>query len=252
MQRCSGRARRGGQQCLRTWLWFAACSVLGACVDNASTVQTEQPQSFGGLVRGAVGCQAQDDELVAAAQSLLGCHQEVVATAGAPSLTDPGAPPPTVGPSVAAAGGPAPIPAPALAGSGGQGGIAGAAGMRATAGASSVPSPAGGCGGTSCTGAAGVQGCCLDATAGTCGVLMGATCAPMPPPTSNQPCPGVDLTRQGYGMLMPCCTADRQCGVNTQRLPGGMPCTALADAKRTAESMGFRGLVPEPRACPAP
>jgi hypothetical protein len=60
----------------------------------------------------------------------------------------------------------------------------------------------------------------------------------------------VDLTRVGYGMLQPCCTADRQCGVNTQQFPGGMPCTSLADSKRTAENMGYRDLVPDPRACP--
>lgn len=51
-------------------------------------------------------------------------------------------------------------------------------------------------------------------------------------------------------MLMPCCTTAKRCGVNTQRLPGGMPCTSLEEAKRQAETMGMGSLVPEPRACP--
>jgi hypothetical protein len=78
----------------------------------------------------------------------------------------------------------------------------------------------------------------------------GTLCVALPDP--NAPCPSIDLTRQGYGILAPCCTADRQCGVNTQRIPGGMPCTSLVEAKRQAETMGYRDIVPAPRACPTP
>jgi hypothetical protein len=85
-----------------------------------------------------------------------------------------------------------------------------------------------------------VSACCLDATMGTCGT-MGAGGACMAPPTHDPRCPGV------FGMMVGCCTASNQCGLDASMF--GMGCVDLAAA--AASALGTFLMAPSPRACDA-
>jgi hypothetical protein len=221
------------------------------CVDDGSKL----PDTMvfpGAFLRSTIGCQHESDEVISATQSFLGCSADTTPIdvgdgvgngdpTQAPTLSGPGVAP---GAGVAGSAGPA-VPL----GAGGGGGLGAPPGLTGTGGAGGVVSGPIMCGATTCSAAATGQACCLDPAAGVCGMQSGTLCVALPDP--NAPCPSIDLTRQGYGILAPCCTADRQCGVNTQRIPGGMPCTSLIEAKRQADRMGVRDIVPPARACPA-
>jgi hypothetical protein len=228
-------------------LWVA---IAIGCVDDASKLPDTMVYP-GTFLRSTIGCQRERDEVVSAAQSFLGCNPDNTPIDIGDGSGDPTQAPTLSGPAdssgAGAAGGAGPAATPAgAAGAGGAGGTPGI--MTSTGGAGGVASAGTACGGATCAALATGQACCLDATAGVCGMQSGTLCVALPDP--NAPCPSIDLTRQGYGILAPCCTPDRQCGVNTQRIPGGMPCTPLVEAKRQAENMGYRDIVPPPRACP--
>jgi hypothetical protein len=224
------------------------CVAIG-CVDEANTISSNPPYPASYL-RGALGCDHSAGEVVGLTQRLLGCPDHV--SVQPPMVAAPGAPmdnPAAVSgddrgtaamPPSMTAGGPdmamSSPSAPPVGGASGAGSTVVAAGVA--------------CGAQTCAMPATGQPCCLDATNGTCGVLSGTMCSAAGTPASPEPCPVADLTRVGYGKLAACCTADRQCGVNTQQFPGGMACTSLVDAKRTAENMGYKDLVPPARACP--
>jgi hypothetical protein len=241
------RAMRKSARCFPL-LWVVLAT---GCIDDGNKLPDTMvfPGTF---LRSTIGCQRERDEVVSAAQTFLGCSPDTtpIDVADGVASSDPTQAPSVGGPSSpsgnGAAGGDAPAVLPV--GMGGASGTGAPPANAGTAGVSSVGAVGTMCGSTTCAVPAMGQACCLDATTGVCGMQSGTLCVALPDP--NAPCPGIDLTRQGYGMLAPCCTADRQCGVNTQRIPGGMPCTTLTEAKRQAENMGYRDLVPPPRACP--
>jgi hypothetical protein len=224
------------------WVCLAVSLACG-CVEDTNAFPDTKP--FPGNFLRSYLCRPTDDAVNDVAKSFIGC----IELSPVESIAEPAA----MGGVITSSpmdDGSVPVPA----GSGGPSGAPVASGAGGV-GASPMPGGSGGasasaptCPGKTCSAPAGAQSCCLDAAAGVCGMQSGGSCVALP---STEPCPGVDLTRQGYGMLMPCCTAG-QCGVNTQRIPGGMPCTGLAEARRTAEMMGYRDIVPAARACPAP
>lgn len=238
------RASRRGQLLVALVLLVAS----GACSDSSSEYPAD-PQYPGSFVRALVGCEPGDAEWEAV-QDLLGCSA-ITKPPIAGAAAAPATPPQGSGGVVLTTGGTA---APALAGAGRAGGVPPVPVMTAGSGGGMAMPPVSGavmCGNQVCSGA---TPCCANAAAGACGALAGSVCMAMPAPSlPTEPCPSVDLTRMGFGVLKPCCTASKECGVNTQSLGvGGMPCTSLTEAKRVATSMGQGGLVPEPRACPAP
>jgi hypothetical protein len=83
--------------------------------------------------------------------------------------------------------------------------------------------------------------CCVDATAGTCGVqAMDGTCPP--PPVSDPRCPGATL---GPITVASCCTADNQCGFDASMLMMG--CIDLASV--ASSQLGAILMPPAPRSC---
>jgi hypothetical protein len=94
--------------------------------------------------------------------------------------------------------------------------------------------------------------CCLDSTAGTCGLAMtkGATCEPRA--TADTRCPSVDLGQfmaiagnMGFG----CCTSDNLCGIDGSVF--GRGCIEDAEAGAMLQSAGLGGfiMVPDARQC---
>ncbi len=97
--------------------------------------------------------------------------------------------------------------------------------------------------------------CCLDDSAGTCGLapMAGATCEK--PAVPDDRCPGPDLGALGAlagGMMAGCCTDDGMCGVDGATFGNGcVENSAAASMIMAVPLIGSFIMIPPPRPCDA-